>query len=178
MMIQSKKGDMEKGVDLFFIIFLLILAFTGVLIFSYQVKQDQLESFTTEKTLYINHIFSKRDCLAYDKEGIVMPYFVNYEELKPKDSSDEIKDIKGCLNLDKETTPFSMLLAFYPKGLEPINVSYDWKSFKSWSLLPQGSLSLKLSSNLNLMESRRKITFVFQGKEYGGFVKIFSIFPK
>jgi hypothetical protein len=172
MIFKSKKAVTEFTVDIFFMAFFLAFAFAGVLIFSYQVSQDELESFTSEKTIYINHIFSSSECLAYESNGIVMPYFVNYEQLFPEPaSSDEIKDIKGCLNLDSDINSFSMLISFYPKGLDPVNVSYDYESFKSWRILPP-------TTNLYRLQSERKVTFIKDGKEYEGSAVIYSMFPK
>ena len=186
-----KAGAVQNAGDVISDLFLLVFAVTGIIIFASVINQDRISSVNAEKSLYINHIFSNPNCLAYNLDGIVMPYYVNYNNIEDE------SDLRGCLVLYPYVSPsssvepqdepagqyntFAMKITISPMTvmgkIQKKVVYYNKEEYEKWQLfLPSSPTQLEHSS-LRGFRSIRMITLVYEGKEIPGFAIIESIFP-
>lgn len=167
----SKKGVTEDTIKIMIIAFLTSFCVADITVFSAVTNQEVINTYRTEKNLYIDHIFSDEGCLAYQNNGVVMPYFVDFDSLYNSLNENDIIDLKGCLNTAEDSTPFSMKITIISEVGTAI-VYYDYDTFKRLEIISKS----ESRTNLEYIKSERAVTVVRNNKEFAGKAIIESIF--
>lgn len=170
-----KKGATEDTIKIIFMAFLTSFCVAEIMIFSTFANEEVINTYRTEKNLYIDHIFSDESCLAYQNNGVVMPYFVDFDSLskylKDNENDKGIIDLKGCLNIAEDSTPFSMKITIISDSGTAI-VYYDYDTFNRLEAISKSNSR----TNLEYVRSERAVTVVRDNKEYAGEAMIETIF--
>ena len=169
-------------IDVFFDLFILALAISGMYIFITNTASDKIYIPFRENEVYINHLFSNPGCLALERNGIVYPYQIDYakilEDLKKKDTD---SDIQACLAFPKGYSMFATEITITPviEGpLEEIKIYYDKELYNKWSPIAQ-SRDNEIKSNILLIKSQRLVKLVDASQnEFLALATINSVIPK
>lgn len=170
-------------IDVFFDLFILIIAISGIYIFTTNVASDKIYIPFRENEVYINHLFSNPACLALERNNIVYPYQIDYanilDDIKIKEDRED--HTPACLTFPKGYSMFATKITITPvidNQFEEIITYYDKKLYERWSPVAQ-SEDRDIKSNLLLIKSQRLVKLIDNSQnEFLALATINSVIPK
>jgi hypothetical protein len=183
---KNKKGISQKMIDVFFDLFILIIAMSGIYIFTTNTASDKIYIPFRENEVYINHLFSNPACLALERNGMIYPYQIDYakttqiinSDLKGKENGDASKT---CLRFPEGYSMFATEITITPvieNQFEKMTIYYDKDLYERWSPVAQSDEN-GIKSNILLIKSQMLVKCVDElQNEFLALATIKSVIPK
>lgn len=173
-------------IDVFFDLFILIIAMSGIYIFTTNTASDKIYIPFKENEVYISHLFSNPACLALERNGMIYPYQIDYakttriinSDLRGKEDGEKSKT---CLRFPKSYSMFAAEITITPVidgQFDEITIYYDKELYNRWSSVAQSDEN-RIKSNILLIKSQRLVKLVGESQnEFLALATIKSVIPK